>query len=148
MRGLLIPLIIALLAATTACESATPAPVREATNPPPTAAEAAGTEAATVEPTASEAAATAAPETDSTAAPVGDGIPGTISVSRAPLREAPSFASQQVAELQQNDQITILGRTERTDYLLVATEDGTRGWIAVAVVSIDGFLDQLPIVTP
>lgn len=74
-------------------------------------------------------------------------VSGTV-FGTSNVRSGPDTRFPIVAQLSANDRVIATGRDgDPTRWLFVLLETGDRGWLPVFVVSADGNLDDLPIVT-
>ena len=92
----------------------------------------------------------AAPAAQVTSAPRNAVIPlqwvlSINSRSGANLRDAPLSTAPVVAELLDGASVVAVGRTTTGAWILIRLDDGTTGWIATPLVTLDGPVDSLPV---
>ncbi len=78
-------------------------------------------------------------------APHFDGLPGVVLFASVNIRRAPRVTSSIVGRLALGEQITVLGRTLASVWVLVRSSSGVTGWVARQYIRFDGVVRDLPV---
>ncbi len=72
----------------------------------------------------------------------------TVRFSLVTLREGPSQATDPAGSVVYNQRCEVIGRDTVGMWLLIDCGDGTRGWIDIRLVEVEGSLNALPLFAP
>lgn len=74
-----------------------------------------------------------------------EGVPATV-YQTANVRSGPDTRFEIVGQLAQGDAVLVTGRDEEGRWLQVALESGEVGWLPLFVLTLEGNLDEIPLV--